>query len=650
MRQDAAPHFRRRILFVRSAKIEGSSMPAPDQPQRPEALDRRELLAASLAGLALTGLPSTARAQSGARAPDAPRSGGASVVAHRVEVPMPHGGVTAGHPLAAMAGTRMLMQGGSAADAVVAAMAVMNVVEPWASSAGGNGFATCLDRRAGKVHSLAFTGGAPRLLDPQVDPKALDHGPKALTVPGAFGGWIALARRFGRLPLATLLGPAIGYARDGHPLDPSIALFIARAQKTLALYPTSAALFLPGGQPPAPRSIFRNPGLARTLQALADAESMALKGGADRDRALQAAYDHFYTGPIAQEFARFSIETGGWLRLDDLKAYRPRWSDPVSTNYRGLDVYSSPLTSRTGLELCEQLNLVEGFDLAALPADGPQFTHLLIEAIKVAKADVYRYAADPRFAQTPVEGLLSKRFAAERRRLIDPARAGLYPEGGNAAAFDHAALEQARQRFAARGDDRTRGGDTTSLSAVDADGNAIAVTTTVGGGFGTFLVMGNTGILFNNGLRLGSTAPYDGHPNKVAPGKVALLGNGPSIVLDKGRLRMVFGSPGGETIGQTQFQFLVNVVDRGMPIQSAIEAPRFALDADPNFYKPGAAITVQAEGRFADPVLQGLTAMGHRIEKVGPYSIGSVQGVLVDPSGARMGGADPRRMGYAIGY
>ncbi|WP_327754931.1 gamma-glutamyltransferase (plasmid) [Sphingobium sp. SJ10-10] len=625
-------------------------MPAPDQPQRPEALDRRELLAASLAGLALTGLPSTARAQSGARAPDAPRSGGASVVAHRVEVPMPHGGVTAGHPLAAMAGTRMLMQGGSAADAVVAAMAVMNVVEPWASSAGGNGFATCLDRRAGKVHSLAFTGGAPRLLDPQVDPKVLDHGPKALTVPGAFGGWIALARRLGRLPLATLLGPAIGYARDGHPLDPSIALFIARAQKTLALYPTSAALFLPGGQPPAPRSIFRNPGLARTLQALADAESMALKGGADRDRALQAAYDHFYTGPIAQEFARFSTEVGGWLRLDDLKAYRPRWSDPVSTNYRGLDVYSSPLTSRTGLELCEQLNLVEGFDLAALPADGPQFTHLLIEAIKVAKADVYRYAAAPRFAQTPVEGLLSKRFAAERRRLIDPARAGLYPEGGNAAAFDHAALEQARLRFAARGDDRTRGGDTTSLSAVDADGNAIAVTTTVGGGFGTFLVMGDTGLLFNNGLRLGSTAPYDGHPNKVAPGKVALLGNGPTIVLDKGRLRMVFGSPGGETIGQTQFQFLVNVVDRGMPIQAAIEAPRFALDADPNFYKPGAAITVQAEGRFADPVLQGLTAMGHRIEKVRPYSIGSVQGVLVDPSGARMGGADPRRMGYAMGY
>lgn len=624
-------------------------MSLSDPIQRPAALDRRELLAAGLAGVALSALPSAAKAQSGARAPDAPRSGSATVAAHRIEVPMPHGGVTAGHPLAAMAGTRMLMQGGTAADAVVAAMAVMNVVEPWASSAGGNGLATCLDRKAGKVHALAFTGGAPRLLDPAGDPAALSHGPKALTVPGAFGGWIALARRFGKLPLATLLEPAIGYARDGHPLDPSIAMFIARAQKTLALYPTSAALFLPGGQPPAPRSIFRNPDLARTLQSLADAETQALKGGADRDRALQAAYDYFYTGPIAQEFARFSTEVGGWLRLDDLKAYQPRWADPVTTNYRGLDVYVSPLTSRTGLEVCEQLNLVEGFDLSALPADGPQLTHLLIEAIKVAKADVYKYAADPRFAKTPVEGLLSKAFAAERRKLIDPAKAGVYPEGGNAAAAS-AMLERARMQFAARGDERTQGGDTTSLSAVDADGNAIAVTTTIGGGFGTFLVMGNTGILFNNGLRLGSTAPYDGHPNKVAPGKIALLGNGPTIVLDKGRLKLVFGSPGGETIGQTQFQFLVNAIDRGMPIQAAIEAPRFALDAEPNFYKPGAAITVQAEGRFAEPVLAGLAAMGHRIEKVGPYAIGSVQGIMVDPSGARMGGADPRRMGYAVGY
>ncbi len=609
------------------------------------ALHRREILAAGLAGVGLAALPRLAVAQSGARAPDAPRSGGTSVAAHRVEVPMPHGGVTAGHPLAAMAGTRILMQGGTAADAVVAAMAVMNVVEPWASSAGGNGFATCLDRRSGEVHSLAFNGGAPRLLDPAGDAEALDHGPKALTVPGAFGGWIALARRFGKLPLSVLLEPAIGYARDGHPLDASIAMFITRAKKTLALYPTSAAIFLPGGKPPGPRSVFRNPDLARTFQALADAETKALKGGGDRDRALQAAYDYFYTGPIGLEFARFSSSTGGWLRLDDLAAYQPHWDKPVTTNYRGLDVYCSPLTSRTGLEVCEQLNLVEGFDLASLPADDPRLTHLLIEAIKVVKADVYKYAADPKFSKTPVEALLSKPYAAQRRKLIDLTRAGVYPEGGT----PPLAAWKMRQ-LAAIGDDRTRGGDTTSLSAVDTDGNAIAVTTTVGGGFGTFLVMGDTGILFNNGLRLGSTAPYPGHPNMRAPGKVPLLGNGPTIVLDKGRLKLVFGSPGGETIGQTQFQFLVNAIDRQMPIQAAIEAPRFALDADPNFYKPGAAITVQAESRFAPAVLEGLKALGHRVEPVGPYAIGSVQGIMVDPSGARMAGADPRRMGYAVGY
>lgn len=608
------------------------------------AMGRRALLGGGLGVAALSALPIRALAQSGDRAPDAPRTGTAAVAQHRVEVPMPTGGVSAGHPLAAMAGTRMLMQGGSAADAAVAAMAVMNVVEPWASSAAGNGFATCLDRKSGKVLSLAFAGGAPRLLDLDVDPKLLDHGHKAVAVPGAFGGWIALARRFGRLPLSTVLEPAIGYARDGHPLDPSIAMFIRRAQKTLALYPTTAAIFLPDGLPPAPRSIFRNAPLAHTLQALVDAEEKALKGGADRDRALQAAHDYFYAGPIAQEMTRFSESQGGWLRMADMRAYAAKWADPVTTNYRGLDVYCSPLTSRTGLEVCEQLNIVEGFDLAALPAGGPQATHLLIEAIKVAKADVYRYAADAAFSKTPVNMLLSKGFAAQRRKLIDPARAVAYPEGAKIAGFF-----DDRVQLAAR-DGRSRGGDTTSLSVVDADGNAIAVTTTVGGGFGTFVVMGDTGLLCNNGLRVGSSAPGAGHPNKVAPGKIALLGNGPTIVLDKGRFKLVCGSPGGETIGQTQFQFLVNVIDRGMGIQSAIEAPRFALDAAPSFYQPGAAITVQMEGRFDPATTQGLTAMGHRLETVGPYAIGSVQGVLADASGARMGGADPRRMGYAVGY
>ncbi|WP_257818808.1 gamma-glutamyltransferase family protein [Phenylobacterium sp. J367] len=508
---------------------------------------RRQMLAGGLAGAAAAAITAKAHAQApqpgvvqpgvGRQAPDAPRSGAAAVVQHRVEVPAPNGAVAAGHPLASMAGLRMLLQGGTAADAAVAAMAVLNVVEPWASSAAGNGFATCLDARTGQVISLAFAGAAPRLLDDRSSVADLTAGPKAAVTPGAFGGWIELARRFGRLPLATILEPAIGYARDGHPLDPTIASTIRRQQAQLAKYPTTAAIFLPGGQPPAPRSLFRNPPLARTFQALADAETAALKSGADRDRALQAAYDYFYSGPIAQEMSRFSEANGGFLRADDMRAYRPKWVEPIATNYRGVDVFCCPVTSRTGLEMCEQLNLIEGYDLAAMPATSAQAIHLVAESIKITKADVYRYAADPAFSPTPTATLISKEFAAQRRRLINPAQAIPFPAGADIAG----PRPGPRPRRTSRGTP----GDTTSLSVVDKDGNAVACTTTIGGGFGTTVVMGETGLLCNNGLRTGSTAPYRDHPNFVGPGKIPLLGNCPTVLLDQGRLRMIFGTPGG---------------------------------------------------------------------------------------------------------
>lgn len=612
-------------------------------------IGRRQLLLAGMGGAALAvahGHDAAARAAFqtgvGRQAPDAPASGAASVSSHRVEVPFPHGGVAAGHPLASMAGVRMLMQGGSAADAAVAAMAVLNVVEPWASGAAGNGFATCLDKKSGEVLSLAFTGAAPGLLDNQIDPSELNAGHKAVVTPGAFGGWIELARRFGRLPLSVLLEPAIGYARDDHPMDASISATIRRQQAALARYPTTAAIYLPGGQPPAPRSLFRNLPLARTFQSLADAESAALKAGGDRNAGLQAAYDYFYTGPIAQEMTRFSQAGGGWLRMKDMQDYRPRWQAPVSTSYRGVDVYCSPVTSRTGLEMCEQLNLLEGFDFAALPADGAQAVHLLAETIKVAKSDVYRYAADPASAPTPTETLISKAFADQRRRLINPQAAIAYPTGADL--MNRSSGLRRRPRAA------SVPGDTTSLSVIDSEGNAIACTTTLGGGFGTLLVMGETGLICNNGLRVGSTAPYRDHPNFVAPGRIPLLGNCPVIVKDNGKLRMIFGTPGGETIGQTQFQTLVNVIDRGQSIQEAIEAPRIAIDADPGFYTPGAAIRLQMEARFPVETMAELKAMGHIVEPVGPYAIGSIQGILISADGQPMAGGDPRRMGYAVGY
>jgi gamma-glutamyltranspeptidase/glutathione hydrolase len=612
------------------------------------AIDRRQILLGGLAGAAVSAAAAKAVAQPeappgvGRNAPDAPRTAPAAVAQHRVEVPVVNGAVAAGHPLASMAGLRMLMAGGTAADAAVAVMAVLNVCEPWASSAAGNGLATVMDKKTGKIISLAFTGAAPKLLDDTASGEDLTSGPKAVVTPGSFGGWIELTRRFGRLPLSKLLEPAIGYARDGHPIDPSISQTISRQARQLSKYPTTAAIFLPGGKAPPPRSLFKNVPLSQTLQALADAETRALKGGASRDRALMAAYDYFYKGPIAREMTRFSKETGGWLSMDDMASYKPKWVEPISTTYRGLQVISPPLTSRTGLETCEQLNLLEGFDIASTPADSPQALHLIAECIKVTKADVYRYAADPASYQTPVSTLISKEFAAQRRRLIDPNRAIPFPEGaqiGNAPPQPRATVTTAKVP-----------GDTTNISIVDAEGNAVGVTTTLGGGFGTLLVMGATGLICNNGLRSGSTAPYRDHPNFVHGGRIPLLGNCPSIVLDQGRFKMIFGTPGGETIGQTQFQHLINVIDRGMPVQAAIEAPRISLDPDPGFYTAGAAITVQAESRFSPQTIAGLRAMGHKVESTGPYSIGSIQAILDSGQNTRMAGSDPRRMGYAVSY
>ncbi len=620
------------------------------------AVSRRQVMAGGLSTAAVAAaMPAAALAQRsgaqqadagqagvGRQAPDAPTSAPAQVAQHRVEVPGPNGLVAAGHPLASMAGVSMLMQGGSAADAAVAAMAVLNVVEPWASSAAGNGLATCLERKTGKITALAFTGAAPALVDDTADPSVFNNGPRAVVTPGAFGGWIELARRYGKLPLATVLAPAIGYAHDGHPLDPSISQTITRMQSVLSRFPTSAAIYLPEGAPPPPRGMFRNVPLARSFQALADAESAALAGGASREDALSAAYDYFYTGPIAQEMDRFSRASGGWLRMADMARYRPVWREPLATNYRGYDVISSPLTSRTGLETCEQLNLLEGFDIASLPPESPEALHLIAECIKVTKSDVYRYAADPTQTSVPVEILTSKAFAERRRHLIDPARAIPFPAGGDIAGAPMPPRSLAVASHVP--------GHTTSLSVTDSEGNAVAVTTTLGGGFGACVVMGETGLLCNNGLRTGSTAPYRDHPNFVQGGRVPLLGNCPTIVLEKGRFKMAFGTPGGETIGQTQFQHLINILDRGMPVQEAIEYPRLSLDPEPGFYTPGAAITLRLESRFGPETFAGLKAMGHNVQRVGAFSTGSIQAVLETEYGTRVAGSDPRRMGYSVGY
>jgi gamma-glutamyltranspeptidase/glutathione hydrolase len=565
--------------------------------------------------------------------------------------------VTSAHPLASMAGAQILMQGGNAADAAVAVAAVLNVVEPQSSGLGGNGFVTYFDKATGAVQSLSMAGAAPKGVKAEaMTEQTLNRGITAAIVPGNLGGLVALLSRHGSLPLKDVLAPAIRYATDGHPIHSGLASGIAGSRAFFEKVPSSAAVFLPDGRAPEAGDLVKMPDYAATLTRLVEAEQAAVAGGASRPQALQAASDRFYKGDIAKEIAGFFAANGGVLSLEDLAAYAPQWTAPVRTSYRGYDIYSSPVTSRGGVEMVLQLNLLEGFPLPTLKAGTPETLHLVIESIKVAKADVYKYLGDPKFTSMPLAGLLSKDYAATRRALMNTAAAVPFPAPGNPHSFGttsqapRAAARAPGPAFPERYDGDP---ETTSFSIVDRAGNAVAVTPTLGGGFGTGVVVGRTGLLFNNGMRLGSTAPYPDNVNYVRGGQIPLLNNSPVIVLKDGKLVMAIGTPGGEGIGQTQLQAILNVLDFRMPIQEAIEAPRFILDAEPNFYKPGAAITVAMERRVAAATRERLQAMGHTIRALPEFTaaVGGMQGILVDQrKGTMAAGADPRRAGYAVGW
>jgi gamma-glutamyltranspeptidase/glutathione hydrolase len=572
-----------------------------------------------------------------------------------------NGIVTTGHPIASSAGLQMLLKGGNAFDAAVAVGAMAALAEPEMNGIGGNGFMTIFDKRTGKVHSLSMAGAAPKALKPaEMTRETLNAGMKAGIVPGNLGGYLSLLDRMGTMSLADVFAPAIEYAEKGYPIDPMLAQSIEREKGDLAKYPTTAKIFLPNGQPLKAGELLKNADYAQTLRKLVEAEKQALAKKATRSQAIKAAFDRFYKGDIAQEFERFFKENGGLLTAADLAAFEPQWTEPLRTSYRGYDVFSNPATSRGGFEVLMQANLVERFDIASFGSGSPQATHALIEAIKVAKSDIYRYVADPKFTVIPTAGMLSKQYASVRSALIDMSKAGSYPEPGAPEgrpatsappAFAPPPLQRASagQAFPERYDGEQH---TTSFSIVDKFGNAIGVTPTLGGLFGNNVVVGNTGLLLNNGMRLGSTSPYPTDVNYVGAGKVPILNNSPVIVLKDGKLSFVFGTPGGETIGQTEFQMLVNLIDFKLPVQQAIEAPRFALEAEPNFYKPGAEIEVTIEGRMPQKTLDALKAMGHKLRvQAGWGSIGHMQSIRVDPmTGTLTAGGDPRRTGYAIGY
>jgi len=567
--------------------------------------------------------------------------------------------VATAHSLATQAGIEILRKGGNAFDAAVAVAATLNVVEPSRSGMGGVGFMTLYVAKTGEVVSLQMTGAAPYAATPDRFKSKRDQeaGYLAGVVPGNFGGWIYLLDKYGTMSLADVFATAIEYAEQGFPVDSYLGETLGDSRSNLEIFPTTAAVFVPNGALPKEGERLVQKDLGNTFRRILAVETAMRKAGKTRSQALMAAYDFFYKGELAQEFAAFYKENDGLFTLKDFADYQPAWVKPVHTSYKEYEVYSNGPTSRGGIQTLMNLNLLESYDLKAMGLNSAGYIHLLAESIKLVNADVYRYVADPKVATVPLEGLLSKAYAAERRKLIKLDQASPYAAAGNPAApakpgttglsvLPAAALDTSAASYE---DDP----NTTHFDIVDAAGNAVAGTPTIGT-FGTKVVVGRTGIIFHNATRYGSFSPYKDDVNFIGGGKTPLINNSPLIALKNGKLFMVWGTPGGESIGQTQMQAFLNVVEFGMGIQDAIEATRVELRAKPDFYKPGAEVSVGFESRLPDAVRKALQAKGNQIRvEDQPFAqvFGGMQGILVNQALRTLtGGADPRRGGCALGY
>ena len=522
------------------------------------------------------------------------------------------GAVTSAHPLASMAGIQMLLQGGNAVDAAVAVGAALNVVEPFMSGAAGIGL-MLVSRGGGRErHVLDFIGGAPQAADRlRVTEADLAGGPKSCATPGNLGGWLAAHERFGSLPRAAVFAPAIAMAEDGVPLTWKNVEFFDKARETLGRSAEAQRLYLGNGGP--------RPGRLATYKELGATLRQVAEGGADA----------FYRGPIAKAIARAVREAGGWLDESDLAAFAPVWREPVAIRYRGTEIASMP-PPFSAFQMLETLNVLEGWDVRAWGHNSVDYLHHLVETIKLASADRLAYAYAP---DVPIAGLLSKAYAASQRARVGSDRAAA-SEGerfspdrlagqigeGHPAKFEH---EQ-----------------TTHFACADASGMVVSVTQTLGVPFGSGFAVPGTGLVLNNILKWTDLAEES--PNRLTPGRKAGTMMSPTQVYRDGQFLLSIGTPGSYGILQTTAQMLVNVLDFGMNVQEAIEAPRVRVYRDR---------LLDAEARIPGGTLDGLRARRHQVNVIDEWSwiVGGGQGLMRDPeSGALMAGADPRRDGYAL--
>jgi gamma-glutamyltranspeptidase/glutathione hydrolase len=544
------------------------------------------MVALAAAGWSMSGQDRNARSVRGTRSPVLGRNGM----------------ICTSQPLATAAGLRVLQQGGNAVDAAVTAAAVLTVVEPMMTGIGGDVFAIVYRSKTGELTGLNASGRSPYAMTLEyLRKKGYAHMPQAgadsVTVPGALDGWNSLLQRYGTISLAQAVAPAIGYAENGFPVSEIVANQWAAETSKLQADAAAAAVYLPGGNPPGHGEIVYNRNLAATYRKIA--------AGGTRV---------FYEGEIGAAIAAAIQAKGGILTPRDFAAHKSEWVTPLRVSYKGYDFCELPPNGQ-GIVALEMLNILEGYDLRSWGHNSAQYLHHLVEAKKLAFADRDRFVTDPEFFKPPVQKLLSKEYAAARRALIKAgAAAPEYPPG---------AVENS---------------DTVYLTVVDRDHNAVSFINSLFSAFGSGIVAGDTGICLQN--RGSSFRMDDRSWNRIEPHKRPMHTIIPAMVLKEGKPYFSFGVMGGDNQPQAHVQVFLNLVEFGMTVQEAGEAPRFRHS--------GGDLGLESE--IGAAVRRLLTLWGHRVvTMVDAY--GGYQGILIDPkTGVLMGGSDPRKDGCAMGW
>ena len=577
--------------------------------------------------------------------------------AHRPMVWGTKGMVGGGTQYTAQTGMRILWQGGNAVDAAVASALAAGVLEPTAHyTLGGEVAMLFFDSASKKVRSVIGQGWAPEAATIDLYMKRWGEIPPGIhstTVPGVVSALLAMLSKYGTMSFRQVSEGALAFAADGFPAYQHFSRTIADPSRleNLQKYPDSARVLLPNGRPPVLGTIFKQPDLARTLSLMMQAEENSLNGGKSRETAIQSARDVFYKGDVAQRMVAALNDLGGLFALADFAEYESPFEEPISTTYRGYEIFTNQ-TWTQGIALLQALNILKGYDLSSLGHNSSAAIHLQVEALKLALADREKYAGDTAFVDVPVDELLSKEYAGLRRNLLNTGKAQAeYPAGDPrnmlAALNGHRPIESVRSAEVATDQDGT-----THLATVDSQGNMVSATPSSYAALDKGMVLGDTGITIN--CRGAYFWLDPDNPNALAPRKRPRTTPCAFIVLKDGLPFMTLGTPGGDSQTQSCLQVFTNIVDFDLNVQEAVAAPRFCGYSFPQSPWPHrvAPNRLVLEGRISQEVSDSLRDKGHEVEVAGPWAVSNgFTPIMVDSlNGAYRGGADPRGESVMLGW